>query len=135
MRHMTRIVQFKPILLTHISYIADISYSWQCLKGFQAMMQEKVKQSPHAALLLKTTFQKLSSILNTPMIRIIQANSPDMSSVSKYYSGELIKFVREVLQIIPIQIFEILQDIIVLITSKLRPLPPKINKNDLKDYA
>jgi len=94
---MVRIVGIKSILLTHISFISDISYSWQCLKQFQGLMQEKVKQNPHSALLLKTTFQKLSSILNTPMIRIIQANSPDINSVSKYYSGELIKFVKEVL--------------------------------------
>jgi hypothetical protein len=33
------------------------------------------------------------------MVRIIQANSPDFVSVSKYYSGELIKFVKEVLQV------------------------------------
>ena len=69
------------------------------------------------------------------MIRIIQANSPDINSVSKYYSGELIKFVKEVLQIIPIQIFEILHDIITLLTSKLKHLPPKLNKAELKDYA
>lgn len=135
LKHMMRIANIRPILLTHISFITDISYSWQCLKQFQGMMQDKVKQNPQAALLLKTTFQKLSSILNTPLIRIIQAESPDMNSVSKYYSGELIKFVKQVLQIIPIQIFEILQDIIVLLTSKLRQFPPKFNKNDLKEYA
>jgi WASH complex subunit strumpellin len=37
--------------------------------------------------------------MNAPMVRIIQSNSPDFVSVSKYYSGELIKFVKEVLQV------------------------------------
>lgn len=40
---------------------------------------------------------KMSSIMNSPMMRIIQANSPDDVSVSKYYSGELIKFAKNVL--------------------------------------
>ena len=43
---------------------------------------------------------KLSSILDAPMVRIVQANSPDMLSVSKYYSGELVKFIKYVLQVI-----------------------------------
>ena len=44
---------------------------------------------------------KLRSIMDAPMVRIIQANSQDMLSVSKYYSGELIKFVKRVLQVNP----------------------------------
>lgn len=132
---MVKIVHIKNYLPTHISFIADFSYSWQCLKSYQTLMQDKIQQNPNCALSLKTTFQKLSSILNTPTIRIIQAQSPDLNSVSKYYSGELVKFVKEVLQIIPIQVFEILQDIIILITSVLKPLPSKVNKMELKDYA
>jgi len=31
------------------------------------------------------------------MIRIIQSDSADIQSVSKYYSGELIKFVKKIL--------------------------------------
>ncbi|CAD8147536.1 unnamed protein product [Paramecium pentaurelia] len=133
--HMVKIVHIKSTLPSHISYIADFSYSWQCLKGYKDLMQAKVQSNPHSALSLKTTFQKLSSILNTPTIRIIQAGSPDLNSVTKYYSGELVKFVKEVLQIIPIQVFEVLQDIITLITSVLKPLPSRINKIELKDYA
>lgn len=62
-------------------------------------MQDKIKKDPSSALLLKASFMKLSSIMNAPMVRIIQSNSPDFVSVSKYYSGELIKFVKEVLQV------------------------------------
>lgn len=90
--------------------------------------------------------------MNAPMVRIIQANSPDFVSVSKYYSGELIKFVKEVLQvppkkifffyfkyflkkIIPISVFDLLEEIIVLLTTKLKKIPLKLNRAELKDYA
>jgi hypothetical protein len=50
-------------------------------------MQQEVKDNPGSALLLKNTFTKLSSILNTPMVRVVQSQSPDIVSVSKYYSN------------------------------------------------
>ena len=78
----------------------DFSYAWQCIKDYRDLMQERIKNDPNSALLLRATFMKLSSILDVPMVRIIQANSPDTLSVSKYYSGELIKFVQHVLQVL-----------------------------------
>jgi len=78
---------------------------------------------------------KLSSILDSPIQRIIQSNSPDLISVSKYYSGLLIKFVKKVLQIIPISVFDNLQDIIKVLTQKMRKIPLKINRSELKTYA
>ena len=70
------------------------------LTSFYLQFYEFSQKDPSTALLLKATFMKLSSIMNAPMVRIIQANSQDFVSVSKYYSGELIKFVKEVLQVI-----------------------------------
>ena len=55
------------------------------------------KRDPKNAILLKATFMKLSSIMDAPLVRIIEANSPDMESVSKFYSGLMIKFVQDVL--------------------------------------
>lgn len=73
-------------IMTHISLISDISYLWKCLPDYIGIMQNKIKKHTTTALLLKSTFMKLSCILNTPMVRIIQAESPDVNSVSKYYS-------------------------------------------------
>lgn len=42
----------------------------------------------------------------------VQAGSPDLASVSQYYSSELVNYVRTVLQIIPRSMFEILEKII-----------------------
>ena len=42
---------------------------------------------------------QLASALDLPLLRINQANSPDLMSVSQYYSGELVTYVRKVLQV------------------------------------
>lgn len=39
---------------------------------------------------------QLASALDLPLLRINQANSPDLLSVSQYYSGELVSYVRKV---------------------------------------
>ncbi|KRX07259.1 hypothetical protein PPERSA_00416 [Pseudocohnilembus persalinus] len=136
LRHMNKISSnITPNQLTHLSLICDLSYSWKCLPDYVELMQDKIKKYPQVALLLKSTFIKLSCILNTPMVRIVQAQSPDLQSVSKYYSQELINFVKSVLQIIPQQVFAILEDVIILLTEKMAKIPTKLNKNDLKNYT
>lgn len=43
--------------------------------------------------------RQLASALDLPLMRINQANSPDLGSVSQYYSSELVAYVRKVLQV------------------------------------
>jgi len=43
--------------------------------------------------------------------------------------------VKDVLQIIPQEVFVILQDLIISLSSKIEEIPLKINKNDLKKYT
>ena len=40
--------------------------------------------------------RQMSSALNLPCQRILEANSPDLVSVSAYYSRELVGYVRQV---------------------------------------
>ena len=42
---------------------------------------------------------QLASALELPLLRINQAASPDLVSVSQYYSGVLVAYVRKVLQV------------------------------------
>jgi len=98
---MVKIVTIKKSTLTYIEIISDITWSWVVLQEYTRLMQKEIRKSPAIALLLKNTFMKLSSILNIPMVRLIQCESPDIESVSKYYSNELIRIVKDVLQIIP----------------------------------
>ena len=66
-----------------------------------------------------------------PLVRITQANSPDTISVAEYYSGELIMYVRRVLEIIPVSVFEVLGELIHLQTYKLKPIPVKLETTKL----
>jgi len=42
---------------------------------------------PSSVIMLRSTFLKLSSILDLPLVRINQAKSPDLFSVSQYFSS------------------------------------------------
>jgi WASH complex subunit strumpellin len=84
---MVKIVNIKNSTITSIDIITDITWSWVALKDYIKLMQQEIRKDPDIALLLKNTFLKLSSILNTPMVRMIQAQSIDIESVSKYYSN------------------------------------------------
>lgn len=69
------------------------------------------------------------------MVRIIQAQSPDMEPVSHFYSQELIKLVKEVLQVIPRLVFQILGHIINIFTSKLKMESLSFDKAELVELA
>nr|XP_060628743.1 WASH complex subunit 5 [Anolis sagrei ordinatus] len=78
---------------------------------------------------------ELASALDMPLLRINQANSPDLLSVSQYYSGELVSYVRKVLQIIPESMFTSLLKIIKLQTHNIIEVPTRLDKDKLRDYA
>jgi WASH complex subunit strumpellin len=86
-------------------------------------------------VLLRAGFVKLSSILDVPLTRINEIGSADVESVAQFYSTELVDFMRRVLDIIPRSVFEILQRIIKVQTSQLKPLPVKFEAQYLKEYA
>jgi WASH complex subunit strumpellin len=118
-----------------ISGVADLSYGWEILHSFVDLMQKRIKAEPSSVLLLRSTFLKLSSILDLPLVRILQAGSPDLVSVSEYYSTELVGFVRRVLEVVPRSMFQALAEVIQLHTSKIQPLPTRLEKDKLKTYA
>ena len=88
-------------------------------------MQENIKRNPSLVTKLRATFLKvsyfeeknyfesirfqLSSALDLPLVRINQVGSNDLMIVSHYYSGELVAYVRKVLQVrsssLPIGLF------------------------------
>lgn len=76
--HMVKLVHVKKSTITFIDIITDITWSWIVLQDYIKLMQKEIKKDPDIALLLKNTFLKLSSILNTPMLRMFQAESPDI---------------------------------------------------------
>ena len=52
--------------------------------------------------MLTSTVLQMASAMDLPLVRVLQANSPDLVSVSQYYSGELVAYVRKVLARVPV---------------------------------
>lgn len=77
----------------------------------------------------------MASVLEMPLLRINQAKSADLASVSQYYSRELESYARRVLQIIPESVFAILAQIVHLETNVFHEIPTKLPKDKIKDYA
>jgi len=135
LNHMLRIVNIKNKVLINIAQISDFSYAWIVIQEYLIIMQDMLKKDSKTILLLRATFLKLASILNFPLVRLFEAESPDINSVTKYYSGELVKFVRNVLQIVPISVFSLHDNIIGIFAKGFSDVPIKLAKAELKDYA
>lgn len=99
------------------------------------MFHDRIKKDPSSVVLLRATFLKTASILDVPLIRISAVDSPDAVSVAEYYSGELVEFVRLVLEIIPMSVFNALSQIVSIQTSRMQPIPIRLEAKDLKDFA
>ncbi len=82
--------------LNILELIADLSYAWILVDSYTPFMQDFIKRKPGLVIKLRATFLKLSSALNLPCQRIDEAGSPDLASVSAYYSKELVNYTRKV---------------------------------------
>ncbi|KAJ8919831.1 hypothetical protein NQ315_006360 [Exocentrus adspersus] len=132
---MIRNMNIKEDVLITLQIIGDISYAWELIDSYTNIMQYGIKREPTLVIKLRAVFLKLSSALEIPLLRINQARSEDLISVSQYYSSELEIYVRKVLQIIPNMMFVKLARIIEMQTSVLKELPTRVDKDKLKDYA
>ena len=135
LNHMIRVANIKNIVLINIAYISDFSYAWISIQDYYLVMQSMLKNNSNNILYLKSAFLKLASILNFPLIRLFESNSSDIDSVTNHYSGELVNFVRKVLQIVPYSVFKLLEQIIHIFNKGFKDPPIKILKADIKDYA
>lgn len=135
LHQMIRTINIKEEVLITIEIVADLSYAWDIIDSYTAFMQEGIKKDPTLVIKLRATFLKLSSALELPCLRINQASSSDLMSVSQYYSGELVAYVRKVLQIIPQTMFSQLAKIIQLQTTQIKEVPTRLEKDKMKDYA
>ncbi|XP_067323390.1 WASH complex subunit 5 [Anolis sagrei] len=135
LHQMIRTINIKEEVLITMQIVGDLSYAWQLIDSFTSIMQESIRANPSMVTKLRATFLKLASALDMPLLRINQANSPDLLSVSQYYSGELVSYVRKVLQIIPESMFTSLLKIIKLQTHNIIEVPTRLDKDKLRDYA
>ena len=102
---------------------------------YTMLMRQRIQHDPFCVLKLRATFLKLVSIIDAPLVRINQANSPDLASVSQHYSAELLAYVRRVLQVIPENMFSILNEIVELQTHELVELPGKVARAELREWG
>uniref|UniRef100_A0A8D1EZ19 WASH complex subunit 5 n=1 Tax=Sus scrofa TaxID=9823 RepID=A0A8D1EZ19_PIG len=131
LHQMIRTINIKEEVLITMQIVGDLSFAWQLLLSFLDKAQEHCCREMDCVLF---SFQ-LASALDLPLLRINQANSPDLLSVSQYYSGELVSYVRKVLQIIPESMFTSLLKIIKLQTHDIIEVPTRLDKDKLRDYA
>ncbi|CAB4023119.1 WASH complex subunit strumpellin, partial [Paramuricea clavata] len=135
LHQMIRTINIKEEVLIVIQLVADLSYAWIIIDSYTGNMQSGIKKSPSLVRKLRATFLKMASALDLPLVRIGQANSPDLVSVSQYYSGELVNYVRKVLQIIPESMFGLLAQIIQILSNKMKEVPTRLEKEKLREYA
>ncbi|XP_034058607.1 WASH complex subunit 5 [Gymnodraco acuticeps] len=135
LHQMIRTINIKEEVLITMQIVGDLSYAWQIIDSFTSIMQESIRVSPSMVTKLRATFLKLASALDLPLLRINQANSADLLSVSQFYSGELVAYVRKVLQIIPESMFTSLAKIIKLQIHDIMEVPTRLDKDKLKDYS
>uniref|UniRef100_A0A3P8VPU0 WASH complex subunit 5 n=1 Tax=Cynoglossus semilaevis TaxID=244447 RepID=A0A3P8VPU0_CYNSE len=135
LHQMIRTINIKEEVLITMQIVGDLSYAWQIIDSFTTIMQESIRVNPSMVTKLRATFLKLVSALDLPLLRINQANSDDLMSVSQFYSGELVAYVRKVLQIIPESMFTSLAKIIKLQIHDIMEVPTRLDKDKLKDYS
>ena len=107
----------------------------EVIEPYTDQLQQRIRNDPFAVRKLRFVFLKLKSTLEMPLLRISQIESPDMYSVSEYYSSQLAHYVRNVVEVVPISMFEILNEIVGVQTNALKELPTKLEKTALKEYG
>lgn len=135
LKKMIRYVNIKEAVMVTIATISDVSYAWEIINDYVDSMQKRIKKDPGLIIKIRSTFLKLASMLELPLVRISQAKSTDIVSVSQYYSSELVAFVRRTLEIIPMSMFFILNKIIDLQTNKMREIPTRLPRDQMKEFA
>lgn len=133
---MIHLLNFKDSVLVDLQAIGDFNYAWYLIDGFTGVMQRSIQKSPNILIRLRALFIKISSALEIPLLRINQCGgAEELVSITKYYSNELVKYVRKIVQIIPHSIFNLLKTIIELQTNHLKELPERLEKDKIREYA
>ena len=134
-RQMIRTVNIKNEVADIMDTISDLSYAWESLEQYMPNFHDRIRKDPSSVVLVRATFLKAASILDVPLVRCAAIDSPDVESIAEYYSGELVDFVRRVLEIIPISVFRVLSKIVAIQANRMRDIPTRLEAKDLKEFA
>lgn len=133
---MIHLLNIKDTILVDLQAIGDFSYAWYLIEDFTPIIHASLQRTPNILIKLRSLFIKLSTALEIPLMRINQfGGAEEFVSITRYYSNELVKYVRKIVQIIPHSIFNLLKSIIHLQTNDLKELPEKLEKDKVKEFA
>ncbi|KAG5669731.1 hypothetical protein PVAND_000026 [Polypedilum vanderplanki] len=133
---MIHLLNIKDSILVDLQAIGDFSYAWYLIEEFTPIIHESLQKTPNILIKLRALFIKLATALEIPLMRINQCGgAEEFASITRYYSNELVKYVRKIIQIIPHSIFKLLKSIIELQTNHLKELPEKLEKDKVKEFA
>jgi WASH complex subunit strumpellin len=132
---MARAVGINESISEDIKFISDISYGVESMKSYVKIIHTRISKDPSNVNLLQGFFLKLSNSLDGPVVRLKELKSPEVERVSGYYSSQLVAFVRNVLEIVPVSVFGILVQISDIFERRLQRLPTKIQGDKLGAYA
>ncbi|XP_037084862.1 WASH complex subunit 5-like [Pollicipes pollicipes] len=135
LRRMVLLAALRDDMLATLSVVTDFSYAWLLVDKLTDSMQRSIRHQPALVAKLRAVFLKLCSALDLPLLRINQARSEDLASVSQHYSAELVTYLRRVIQIIPQTMFGLLDQIIEIQTNELKETPTRLDKDKMKEHA
>ncbi|KAK7195315.1 Hereditary spastic paraplegia protein strumpellin [Novymonas esmeraldas] len=139
-------------VLGRLSIVTDFSYAWELLSARRYLVRElqaRIQHQPLVAAQMRALFAKTSSLLHLPCTRIDEGIAMSaasalgvdarleraLQSTSAFYSDEVVSFLRNVLQVIPTSIFEVLHKVISLLTQTLRECPSKLPRSGWKEFS
>mmetsp|Transcript_27925 Transcript_27925/g.57947 ORF Transcript_27925/g.57947 Transcript_27925/m.57947 type:complete len:1294 (-) Transcript_27925:92-3973(-) len=132
---MARAVGINEDICTDIQFISDLSYASESIKSYVGIIHSRITKDPSNVSLLDGFFLKATSSLDMPVERLKQSNSPDLKKATEYYSSQLVSFVRDVLEVVPVSVFAILVQMSDIIERRLLPLPLKVEGDKLIAFA
>jgi hypothetical protein len=112
-------------------HLSDFGYASEIIHEFLDTFHAQIKQDPFSVLLLRATFLKVVSVIDLPLLRIQESESSDLESVAqfvfpakiltklfliharrvaRYYSSHIVAFIRLCLEVVPVNMFRILTD-------------------------
>lgn len=121
--------------LQNLNVVCDLSYAWEIIRSYTSHMQTQIHKDANLVIKLRAVFLKLASALDVPLLRIHQANADELQHVSQFYSSELVRYVRDVLHVIPETLFRHMNAIVQLQTDTIKVLPTYVRRDQLSSYA
>lgn len=133
---MVRLLNVEDAVVHHADMISDLSYAWgPVIESMLPRLHARIQASPEAVGSMRALFHKLASILDVPVTRVAQAGSKDLSSVAQHYSGQLVSFVRRVMEAVPVVVFKLLSRVAQIRAEALPEMPVRFEVGQLKDLA